>query len=295
MATTGTVPDPGLTATASQPKTPPTGPKRNRARDFQLFLLFILLLGVMLSGAKRLPAGWNWIGAAAALLALVLVMGQWSCRRWLGILIDYRNLMSLSRFQAMVWTIMILSGFVAMVALRFKLLTAGHLSGSAMDVIIPPELWALMGISTASLVGAPMLLQPKQDKDPSASAVAKAATVLGEQAADVRANSYGTLYSNPSIKDAAITDMLQGDEIANTAYLDLAKVQMFLFTIIGGLIYGYAIFNTLSNAAALADAPKAIDALKSFPQLPTGMVTLLGISHAGYLTSKTADRTPSTS
>ena len=96
----------------------------------------------------------------------------------------------------------------------------------------------------------------------------------------------GILYRNPSLQDARITDLLQGDEIMNTTYLDMAKVQMMLFTIVGALVYCGVLYQSLTSPVAAN--------LTQMPALSQGMITLLGISHAGYLGSKTVDRTPTT-
>ena len=282
MATPSNVPAP------NQPNAPPPSMipswKSSKRRSLGLFLASVLLLALMGQAALKLRPGLNFVVAAFMLTGVVLLFGQWSCRRTLGVLIDYRNLMSLARFQSVLWTIIVLSAFLAMVALRLRFPVAGQ---GAMDVAIPPELWALLGISTASLVGAPLILQNKLDKTPSDDAMQKASATLDRSAPTLEnQNTMGTLYRNPSLQDARITDMLQGDEISNIAYLDMAKVQMMLFTIIGALVYCGALYNTMVNHTAAN--------LAQMPALSQGMVTLLGISHAGYLTSKTVDRTQTT-
>jgi hypothetical protein len=255
--------------------------KTSKPRSWFLFFVCLGLLALMGQAALKLKPGLNFAIAAFLLAGIVMLFGQWSCRRPLGVLIDYRNLMSLARFQCLLWTVIVLAGFLAMVAMRMRFPVAGQ---AAMDVAIPPELWALLGISTASLVGAPLILQNKIDKTPTQNAMQRASETLDKSSpAMANVNSMGTLYRNSSLQDARITDMLQGDEISNIAYLDMAKVQMLLFTVIGALVYCGAVYNTL-----------VIRDLAHMPALSQGMVTLLGISHAGYLTSKTVDRTPTT-
>jgi hypothetical protein len=258
--------------------------KSSKARSWGLLFVFLLLLALLGEAALKLSPGLNFAISAAVMTLAVLLLGQWSCRRPLGVLIDYRNLMSLARFQSILWTIIVLSGFLAMVALRLRFPIPGR---SAMDVGIPWELWALMGISTTSLVGAPLILEGKLDKTPTQDAVDKASATLHQSSpslADV--SSMGTLYRNPALQDARITDMLQGDEIVNITYLDMAKVQMMLFTIVGALVYSGVLYQLLTNPVPAN--------LTQMPALSQGMITLLGISHAGYLGSKTVDRTPST-
>ena len=281
MATPSNAP---VSPLASQSDTgEPTIPrwKSSKPRSWFLFFVCLGLLALMGQAALKLTPGLNFAIAAFLLTGIVMLFGQWSCRRPLGVLIDYRNLMSLARFQCILWTIIVLAGFVAMVAMRMRFPIAGQ---AAMDVAIPPELWALLGISTASLVGAPLILQNKIDKTPTQDAMQRASETLDKSSpAMANVNSMGTLYRNSSLQDARITDMLQGDEISNIAYVDMAKVQMLLFTVIGALVYCGAVYNTL-----------VIRDLAHMPALSQGMVTLLGISHAGYLTSKTVDRTPTT-
>src|SRR5260370_36946777 len=95
-----------------------------------------------------------------------------------------------------------------------------------------------MGISTASLVGSSLIQSTKKDKDPKPGEVNKAATVLGENQTAVADNRQGLLYKNADISDAAFSDMVEGDEGGNAAYVDLAKGEMFSFMFVGARHYG---------------------------------------------------------
>jgi len=77
--------------------------------------------------------------------------------------------------------------------------------------------------------------------------------------------------------------MFQGDEIGNTMNVDLAKLQMFFFTVIAALAYLILVFRNLRTPD---------QDLGSLPVLSDGVVYALGISHAGYLASKGVDHTP---
>jgi len=59
-----------------------------------------------------LPALGAWLVTAARLIAFVVLLGQLINQRPLGILIGERNLMSLSRFQMVLWTIIVLSAYI---------------------------------------------------------------------------------------------------------------------------------------------------------------------------------------
>jgi hypothetical protein len=85
--------------------------------------------------------------------------------------------------------------------------------------------------------------------------------------------------------DAGLSDMFEGDEVGNAASIDLAKVQMFFFNIIVALSYITLLSKTMAQLAI--DPAKVME----LPLLSKGMIALLGISHAGHLMGKTADRT----
>jgi hypothetical protein len=198
-----------------------------------------------------------------------------------GALVNSQNLMSLARFQMAVWTIVVLSAYFSYALARIRL----H-AGDPLNISIDSMLLTLMGISAASFVGSPLILGTKKDKEPAPDSTAKTAAKSGESFADVDSNRQGTLYSNSTIADARLTDMFQGDEIGNTMHVDLAKVQMFFFTIIAAVAYLVMVFEALRNCGGQADK------LQSLPLLSPGLVTAVGISHAGYLGSKGLDHTP---
>src|SRR4051794_29573624 len=60
-------------------------------------------------GTALLMWGFNMV----ALAVLALIIGQGITGRWSGVLIDNRNRMTLSRFQILVWTVVIVSGWGA--------------------------------------------------------------------------------------------------------------------------------------------------------------------------------------
>jgi hypothetical protein len=237
----------------------------------------LVLIGGAAACSIFLPFGWNWVGCLAAMFVFFLSLGSWISGRPMGILVSERNLMSLSRFQLVLWTLLVISAYSTMCLVRTR---AGL--QDALNVPIDWRLWAVMGISTASLVGTPLLLDSKKRQDPSPATLNKTAAVLNEPPASIDSNRSGTLYSNPSPADARLTDIFQGDEVGNTAYVDVAKLQMFFFTLVIAGSYAYQIFH------AMFGAPKDL----SMPGLSEGAIALLGISHAGYLAGKTADYTP---
>lgn len=194
-----------------------------------------------------------------------------------------------------VWTVLVLSAYLTFALARIKAMAAGLPAGDpvadALNVQVDWHLWALLGISTTSLVGAPLILSPKKDQEPSPSMMQRSAQMNGETEADIMANKHGTLYANAKLSDARVTDMFEGDELINTARIDLAKVQMFYFTLVAAIcFYAMTYHLLLQGPAMLAQGKPYLDHL---PLLPDGFVAILGISHAGYLSSKGISRTKS--
>lgn len=245
-----------------------------------------------------------WSVAAVSLIVFLMCISAGVTKRPLGFLINERNLMSLTRFQTVLWTVIILSAYFVVALARVVMNVPEPLV-----IKVDPQLWALLGISVTSLVGSSMINSNKMNKKPdnqeitktanalaannnlpAAAVAAAAATPAGANQPDPSAkvifqHKQGTLYANPSMDDAGLSDMFEGDEVGNAASVDLAKVQMFFFNIIVALSYISLLSKTMAQLAI--DPGKVIE----LPLLSQGMIALLGISHAGHLMGKTADRT----
>ena len=138
---------------------------------------------------------------------------------------------------------------------------------SPLAVQIPSEVWLLLGVSTTSLVASPLIKGQKSD----------------------------VIVKNQSAVQASLGDLFKGEEIGNFGQLDLAKVQLLYFTLIVIGAYMIAVANQFLNTQT---------AIASLPALDGGVVAMLGVSHAGYLSNKavghsssamptvTADTTP---
>ncbi|HII07383.1 MAG TPA: hypothetical protein HA349_08760 [Methanotrichaceae archaeon] len=101
----------------------------------------------------------TWIVTFALLTLIAVVIGRGKLGRNCGLLIDHRRRMSLSRTQMILWTLIILSGFITSV---FWNLAAGY--PEPMSIPIPKELWVLIGISITSLIGSPLLKDIKENR-----------------------------------------------------------------------------------------------------------------------------------
>jgi hypothetical protein len=177
-----------------------------------------------------------------------------------------------------------------------------------MGFTIPTEVWALFGISVGSTAGPVIVKGSKQPQQPDAS---KVSSKLAKAAPSV-------MHDNPNNKDAKLRDMFMGEEVTDFEYVDISKVQMFFFTIAAVLGYFWALssgtgelpslINAAEAAAKLVEGysgsdPAALELLQKkaeaaqqaafgLPMLSTQLVTILGISHVGYLTVKAAPKTP---
>ncbi len=129
-----------------------------------------------------------------------------------------------------------------------------------------------------------MIKKNKQQKEPAnPDAVAdRTAKLTNESGTAVKENMQGILYGNGSDQAARFMDMLEGDEVENAAFIDIGKVQMFLFTCIALLLYGHTLWVLFG---------KKPEDITKFPGLTEAMVTIIGFSHAAYLGMKTVDQT----
>ena len=251
------------------------------AWSFLALVVVILVMGALMKASPerfRMPATWGVV--AVTMILFLFALGTDLKLGRFGVLVSERNLMSLSRFQLVVWTILITSAFVAIGIARV-------FSGvdDPLAITVPPELWQILGISAASTVGATMVTKNKANKEPkdAGALAAKVGEQTHESGNDVDANRQGLNYGNSKPTDARITDMFEGDELANTAYIDMSKVQMFFFTLIAVIAYAVNIYQYMVD-----NTPET---LTTFPALAPGLVAVLGISHAAYLGNKSVDKT----
>jgi hypothetical protein len=277
MATQGTAPAP---VTGATPAPPRQSPRIKLPSQFWQGLVTILFFFLLVRNGMLATPQHALLWSFGLMTAYCAVLEWWIMKDSLGILVNERNLMSLSRLQTVAWTIVIFSGFLVIAMQRIH---AGHDKfPDPLNITVDPKLWAVLGISFGSLIGTPMVLNGKKDQAPTDKALQSASRALSEDASEIAKTSQGTLYSNPNPTDAAIADIFHGDEIGNTAKVDIAKLQMFFFTIALVLAYACTLYNALGGTTP------------DFTQLPVlsaNTVTLLGISHAGYLTSKAVDHT----
>jgi hypothetical protein len=253
------------------------------------------------------------------LVLFCMMLGIIICKQPLGILISEQNVISLSRFQTVLWTVIIISGFLVIAMARIKNgVMAGDDSaelGDPLNIVLGKDLLGLLGITATSLVGSPLISAIKKNKRPAADAaektakemvnlnnvpesIAKAAAATAPNASKkfvqhtdeneladaIERNAAGLLYKNPTVSDANFTDMFEGNEVGNAAHVDLAKVQMFFFTMAVAIAYVVGLWDIISTEAIYG-------ANFTFPSVSNGLVGVLGISNFGYLAGKAVDHT----
>jgi hypothetical protein len=215
-------------------------------------LAILILIGVVgvVAPNQNVSMLLTWIVIVALMLMFLVIVGAGITGRPQGLLIDERNKMSLSRLQLVLWTLVILSGL-----LTAALSNIGRHSGDPLNIMVPTQVWVLMGISTTSLIGSPLLKSNK---------------MAGRQ-----------IETRGDVHDAAVADLFRGEETSNFNVLDLAKVQMFFFTLALVLAYAVELGGQFANSTGL---------ISMLPDIHPSMTTLLGISHAGYLANKAIPR-----
>ncbi|HVN60890.1 MAG TPA: hypothetical protein VMT59_06485 [Gaiellaceae bacterium] len=200
------------------------------------------------------------------LLVLMVFLGFGIASRWDGILIDSRNRVTLTNFQLVVWTLVVLTAFGAVFLTN---LLAGKNPIDAFDFTVPNELWLAMGISGTSYVGAKAIRNTQGQK---------ATTKTNAGSAGMLRRGQLAVRDKPS--DASWGDMFAADAFSDGMHVDISKVQMFFFTVVLAVGYLAAVVNLLINATA---------PVTSLPVLNQAFVIVLVLSHGGYLGRKATD------
>lgn len=89
---------------------------------------------------------------------------------------------------------------------------------------------------------------------------------------------HGVMVMNKHWRHASMADIFMGEEVSNYHHVDIAKVQNFFFSLISILAYVFAIAHMLQS--------QDLSNIQALPDFSDGMVTLVGLSHGGYLVDK---------
>ena len=202
----------------------------------------------------------SWAGAALVILAAYWWAGRAARSMMLGILIDSRGRFSLTRLQLSLWTLVVLSLLAGVFTAR-----AFSQGVAPMAFSIPGPVLGTLGISVGS-----------------------AAIATGIKVSKDRTRPEFIAASEPG--QARPAQMVLVEEGANAdKTVDVAKLQNFLITLF--LTIAYVALSI--HAFAGWDPGKPIAGpgdIGSLPDFNATFLTLLAISHAGYLVAKTPNR-----
>lgn len=183
-------------------------------------------LGKTAMGMSLLPTGtWAlvaWLVTIAALAASFGTVGKLPTGNppisdWKCILIDQRNRISLSRFQVVLWSVLVISAVISE-----GIVNAMWTVDQPLNLAIPSALWVLLGMSAGSAVVAPAVLSTKGDQ-----------------------------LQTKALGAHAWSDMFYGDDKANSDQVDFSKVQQFFLTVVLVVAYAVQIGATMAAGAKL--------------------------------------------
>jgi hypothetical protein len=273
------------------------------------------------SALKRASASWTVADAGrafslrmplllmmAAFVLLAISAGMGVRGRPLGLFIDRRNRMSLTRIQFAIWLVILMGGIAGYALFNVGywagelgrirdgisyLASAGsadqHLAGwtdrlsSLLDFLprMDTALWLLIGITGGTTVLSSFLVAP--------AAASQSATGLPER----RVRS----VVNKSPDDAALADLVYGETEDSADTVDASRVQTVAITGVLAAIYVNLVLEAADGIGGLS-AFGAVNAgqqvLPSMPPAGTTFLWLLGISHAALMGGKlfSAYKTP---
>jgi hypothetical protein len=255
------------------------------------FLLLVVSALVCLAAGRfyllSLSGGPAWLLSVSALVLMLVVIGWIAHRRFDGVLIDRDNRISLSRLQLILWTVVVVSGLQAAgifnTSATFPQTIDKEVVLGPLDIKIPPEIWALLGLGSFTAVAVPSIKSRNRTRPLSDFDDASAITAKISQDRGIHTGSFmGRVYQNASPKDARWIDLVTGD-YEGAQYIDVSKVQHLVLTMLLLLVYTLALYGALDKTLPLS-VPIA-----KFPDISPGMLSLLGISHAAYLAGKVRD------
>jgi hypothetical protein len=235
-----------------------------------LAVVLLAACAYWIASEARIPSGsatiilWQWAAVFASLLVVSLIAGCMAQQRFIGVLIDERNRISLSRVQWLAW---------------FLVLFSSYFTGAVWDVAgfggdvpkIEPNLFGLIGITTGSGVISNVLVEAKKQQQPTAAAV---------QGFDPHR---GKIDINASPAQAAWQDLYLGEETANRQTVDASRLQKLIVTILLVIVYIEMV------ASALSEASQTYHAF-DLPVVGSNFLVLMGASHAAYLAYKATNK-----
>ncbi len=132
-------------------------------------ILLLFWVGVVLSmsvfAVEAIGLLMLWGIGILIMVVMLGLAGHKINKRWTGALIDSRNKFSLSRLQITLWTILVLSAYLAMAMPRVLAMIGKNPTlnqEQALNIKFPEQLILAMGISAASFAGADLIKNNKK-------------------------------------------------------------------------------------------------------------------------------------
>jgi hypothetical protein len=216
------------------------------------------------------------------------------------LIVNQDNRYSLSRTQALAWTLMILPALLVLGAFNSALggeMTAylRNFEGNAPAIYlygsfpyVENALWAAMGIALASAGLSPLLNAMRP------SGMADAALDTGASRTAQNGGDQSIFFKNPnevrsSLGEARMSDFVTGETTESAGKPDVARIQLIFITVGILIVFGagiYALISGIPTDTVLAAMVKGERAIPSLPTLGAGMAFALLLSHAAYLSAK---------
>ena len=193
----------------------------------------------------------TWLVSLALLMVFAGWIGRQATNNVLDILIDDHGRFSLTHFQVVTWTLIILSSLIAAFV------------DSGLDVnkvSLPRELLGLMGISAGSAVLATGVKAAKDAPGAPANVARSGTFTLADGTTRTISPKFSQIWLEEEGERADVT-------------ISITKYQNFIFTIVALVAY-------------VALSVK----IQGIATLPEEIVGLIGISHAGYVAGKVPDK-----
>ena len=180
----------------------------------------------------------------------------------LGLLVDHRGRMSLNRFQIVLWTMLVMSTFLALLlmVLTGDAGTSAQLAEQIKKVTaIPPTLLGLMGVSAASVTMAGAVKDSKNTQ--------RSSLVAGS------GPTFGTGIVGLKFRRSWMQMIFEEEGQDADKVISITKFQNLIITLSIAAVYVAAVLNT-----------------QTYPVFDEHTVYLIGISHAGYVGGKIPDK-----
>lgn len=221
----------------------------------------------------------TWFVTLALFAAMFAAAGYAIRSRWDGVFIDRDNRISLSRFQLIAWTVLLVSALFT-AGLSNAMPTS---SPTPLLIDIPGEIWALLGLGAFSAVASPAIKDSKRGPatgaaPPTDMQLEVASAVAADQKVAGRFDGHVFVKATP--QDARWIDLILGD-YEGVRYVDAAKLQQLAFTALLIVVYTMSLWATMSGMTGKVPAT-----ITAFPKIDGGFIALLAISHAAYLADK---------